>query len=77
MADYEPTRRIILDAPPADFERCLVLARQAIRSGEEGDKWGYWNSSEPDFQAVVTFNKASISVKAVRRAAAQSDEVWP
>jgi|HubBroStandDraft_1064217.scaffolds.fasta_scaffold27520_6 hypothetical protein len=60
-------RRIIIDAPPADFEKCLGLAREAIRSGEEGDEWGYWSSADPDFQALIRFNKASISVNAIRK----------
>lgn len=65
-----PTRRIILDAPPDDYERCLSFAREAISKGEEGDLWGYWSSADPDFQALIRVNKASVSVRAARKTAA-------
>lgn len=67
MSGYATTKRIILDAPPADFEICLQLAHEALDRGEEGDVWGYWRSDEPGFQAVIRVNKASVSVKAARK----------
>lgn len=67
MSAYAATRRIILDAPPADYEKCLGYAREAIRIGNDGDIWGCWSSTDPGFQAVIRVNKASISVKAVRK----------
>lgn len=67
MSDYEPTKRFIIDAPPADFDKCVSIAKDAVASFDEGAVWGYWSSDDPNFQAVIRHNKSSVSVKAVRK----------
>jgi hypothetical protein len=63
----EVTMRIILDCDnKEDLTRCLALARQAERRADAGEWWGYWSPSDPDFSAVIKFNKASISVRGRR-----------
>lgn len=66
MAEYAERRRIIIDAHPGDFAKCLELANEGLRSGHVGSIWGYWSQGDPDFQASVRINPGSVSVRGVR-----------
>lgn len=65
---YAPKQRVIIDAPPEDFSLCLELARESLKyPNRVRSIMGYWSSGDPNFEAVVRVNKASVSVTAVRK----------
>lgn len=65
MGEYAERRRVIIDANPGDFAKCLKLAEGALDTAL--GVWGYWCSSDPDFEALVRVNPHSVSVRGVRR----------
>jgi hypothetical protein len=70
--------RIIIDCNNTDdLSKCLHLAREGLRTGEEGDVWGYWSSSDPNFSALIRFNKVSISVRGRRKPPVTTSEATP
>jgi len=75
MRKYAETKRIILDAPQADLGTCLQLALTSLNDPKSTrSSWGYWSAGDPNFQALVRVNKASISVKAVRKMESADDQ---
>lgn len=66
MADYAERRRIIIDANPGDFAKCLKLAESALDRTSPHIR-GYWCSDDPHFEALVRINPHSVSVRGVRR----------
>jgi len=63
--------RIILDVSHVDdAEKCLHLAKIKMNYG---DSWGYWNSADPLFQALVRKTKTGVSVHGRRKEATDGE----
>lgn len=72
MSEHVPAVRVILNAPEEDLEHCLALAKKAMLLGDEGEVFGHWISSVPDFSAVIRINKNSVSVRGIRKLGKES-----